>query len=119
MPNGGASHLHDPVRKPCMNPFGEVRRQRRDDDLVIAFGVPRLVDRDDRIRVADTPIDVKSVRAQMLEGFSEPRVRGRSPARGRNDQSECRLVARGSLVQRSDELLSLDPPSSALGSVRA
>ena len=87
-----------------MKPFGEVRRQRRDDDLVVKLGIPHVDDRRDRIRVADTPIDLESVLAQMLKRLSEPRVRGRSPERGRNDQRERQLLTRRSLLQRGSEL---------------
>ena len=64
MPDVGARQLLDSVWEPSMKPFGEGRRQRRDDDLVVKLGIPHVDDRGDRIRVADTPIDLESVLAQ-------------------------------------------------------
>ena len=77
VPDGGAGQLLDPVREPCVKPLGDVCRQRRDDYLVVALGIPRLGDRDHRIRVADAPIDLEPVLAQMLgppaaRSFSAP-----------------------------------------------
>lgn len=90
MADGSARQFLDPVRKPRVKPHRDVCRERRDDDLVVAPGIPRLDDRDQRIRVTDTPFDLESLITQIVERLGKPFARGRSPACGRNDQRKRR-----------------------------
>ena len=57
------------MRKPGVKPRRDVRRKRGDDDLVVARWIPRLDDRDERIRVTDAPDDLESLITQMFERF--------------------------------------------------
>ena len=104
VPDWGARQLLDPMRKPGVKPRRDVRRKRGDDDLVVVRGIPRLDDRDQRIRVPDAPVDLESLIMQMFERLGKRLVRGCSPSRGRNDQRKRRWLADRSLLQRTHEL---------------
>ena len=75
----------------------------------MAPGIPRLDDRDQRIRVTDTPFDLQSLITQMVERLGKPFARRRSPACGRNDQRKRRWLAPRSLLQRVSELARMTP----------
>src|SRR6185437_8342239 len=61
-----------------LEPVRAAGRVRRDDQLVGLEGADRVLDRLQRVAVADLPLGVEAVGAHRLEAAVQPRLRGRT-----------------------------------------